>query len=162
MLMDNKGVSGGAPGENGALFGAQEMMPNGEGDKFAEFVESREDLKPKMEMPAELVDNDNSAEVSGEAQPQEQAAPAAPPAQPELVDENERKDQEVKAQLEQIKVARDAESLPKTYEKAVNEIISRNRKDPFRLVQEMDIARWDLMEKAFDRKMGDGLSGRSA
>ena len=78
------------------------------------------------------------------------------------MDENERKDQEVKAQLEQIKVARDAESLPKTYEKAVNEIINRNRKDPFRLVQEMDIARWDLMEKAFDRKMGDGLSGRSA
>ena len=69
---------------------------------------------------------------------------------------------EVKAQLEQIKVPRDAEKLPKSYEKAVTDILNRNRKDPFHLVQEMDIARWKLMEKAFARKMGDGLNGGGA
>ena len=161
MLMDNKGVSGGAPGENGALFGAQEVMSGGGDDKFDKFVNSREDLKPNIEMPAELIDDANSAEVVGEMQPQEQPASAAS-VQSDPVDENDRKDQEVKAQLEQIKVARDAETLPKAYEKAVNDIVNRNRKDPFRLVAEMDIARWDLMSKAFDRKLGDGLSGRSA
>ena len=114
MLMDSKGVSGGAPGENGALFGAQEVMSGGGDDKFDKFVNSREDLKPNIEMPAELIDDANSAEVVGEMQPQEQPASAAP-VQSDPVDENDRKDQEVKAQLEQIKVARDAESLPKSY-----------------------------------------------
>ena len=162
MLMDNKGVSGGAPDKSSAFLGVKEKITNEKRDEFAEFADSREDLKPKIEMPAELIDNDNSAEVDGEMQAQGQPTVTPPPAQIDSVDEDERKDQEVKAQLEQIKVARDAESLPKDYEKAVRDIISRNRKDPFRLVKEMDIARWDLLNKAFDRKLGDGLSGRGA
>lgn len=158
--MNNKGgVSGGAPGENGSLFGVQEIVPDGnEQKKFKEFLDEREDLKPRLEMPAELVDNDNSAEVSGEMQPTEQAAPAAPPSVTPVSDDNQ-KNQAVKVELEKIEVARDAENLPKAYESAVTEIVNRNRKDPFRLVQEMDIARWDLMGKAFDRKLGDGLNG---
>lgn len=165
MLMDSKGVSGTAPGENGALFGAQEMLPksNGEDDKFGEFVESREDLKPQIEMPAELIDNDNSVETDGEMQSSAQPtlAPQAP-TQDDPGDEEKRRLEEVKATLEQINVPRDAESLPKAYEKAVNDIVSRNRKDPFKLVAEIDVARWKLMEKAFARKMGDGLNGGGA
>ena len=160
--MDNKGNMGGARGENGAVFDANEMLPNnGENEKFNEFLNQREDLKPKIEMPAELVDVDNSAETSSEAQPKEQPA-AAPVAQDDAQNDDERREAEVKAQLEQIKVPRNAESLPKAYEKAVTDILNRNRKDPFRLVQEMDIARWKLMEKAFARKMGDGLNGGGA
>lgn len=157
--MDNKGNTEAAKVENGSVFGAQEMLPktNPEGDSFDAFVESREDLKPQIEMPGELVDNDNSAEVGGEMQPNEQPAPA--PADDDATSEDEKKNQEVKEQLSQIKVKRDAESLPKAYEKAVNEIVARNRKDPFRLVQEMDIARWDLLEKAFNRKKGEGMNG---
>ena len=158
--MDNKGDIKGARGENGALFGAQEMLPkDGEKEKFNEFLNQREDLKPKIEMPAELVDTDNSAETGGEAQPNERPASAVP-VQDDKDNDAQRAD-EVKAQLEQIKVPRDAENLPKSYEKAVTDILNRNRKDPFHLVQEMDIARWKLMEKAFARKMGDGLNGGS-
>ena len=159
MLMDNAGTSGSAPHKNGEFFDAKAVASGGEGDRFAEFVESREDLKPKMEMPAELVDNDNSAEVAGEMQPSEQTAPAASPTQATPVDDEEKKDEELKEALSQIKVARDAESLPKSYEKAVNNIVHRNRKNPSRMVREMDIARWALMEKIFNRKMGDGLNG---
>lgn len=160
MLMDNKGDVKGALNGNEGVFGAQEMLPDAdaEGKKFDAFVDSREDLKPQMEMPAELIDNDNSAEVSGEMQPTEQPAPQ-PVSKNNDVSDDEKKNQEVKERLSQIKVPRDAESLPKAYEKAVNDIVARNRKDPFRLVQEMDIARWDMMEKAFARKLGDGLNG---
>ena len=95
--MNNKGgVSGGAPGENGSLFGVQEIVPDGnEQKKFKEFLDEREDLKPRLEMPAELVDNDKSAEVSGEMQPTEQAAPAAPPSVTPVSDDNQ-KNQAVK------------------------------------------------------------------
>ncbi|MBO4855199.1 hypothetical protein J6X15_00725 [Candidatus Saccharibacteria bacterium] len=157
--MDNKGDVKGALNGNEGVFGAQEMLPNNaEGEKFDAFVDSREDLKPQIEMPAELIDNDNSAEVAGEMQPTDQPV-AQPVAQDDNTSDDDKKNQEVKEHLSQIKVPRDAESLPKAYEKAVNDIVARNRKDPFRLVQEMDIARWDMMEKAFARKLGDGLTG---
>ena len=159
--MDNKVKNGGEVADNKGVFGAQEMLPtsNPEDANFDAFVDSREDLKPQIEMPAELIDNDISAEVGGEMQPNEQ--PVAQPAQDNKSDD-EKKDEDVKATLGAIKIQRNAESLPKAYEKAVQSIVERNRKDPFRLVQEMDIARWDMMEKAFDRKLGDGLNGTGA
>ncbi len=150
--MDNKG--GGAQGTSGEtekFFGAVET-----GENFDAFMGSREDLKPKMETPPELIDNDNTAEVAGEEQPTEQPAVAA--TNDDSADD-EKKDEEVKEQLAKLKVSGNAGMLPSAYEKAVRSIMARNRKDPFRLVRELDIARWDLMEKAFSRKLGDGLNG---
>lgn len=153
--MDNKGGAQGNTGEANQLFGAVET-----GENFDAFVGSREDLKPQIEAPAELMDNDNSAEVAGEAQPVDQ--PAATPAKDDSADDDEKKDKEVKAKLEKLKVSGNAGMLPSAYEKAVRDIMARNKKDPFRLVREMDIARWDLMEKAFSRKLGDGFNGMGA
>ena len=160
MLMNNKGgnsseINSGASG----AFGAPEMLPNDKAD-FENFVNSREDLKPDMEMPAELVDSDNTAEVTSEMQGSAAPVPAPAPSKP--VDEDAKKDEETKAELADIKVARDAEKLPTAYEKAVTRIVERNSKDPKRMVAEMDIARWDMMEKAFGRKRGDGLNGTGA
>ncbi len=160
--MDNKVKNGGEVADNKGVFGAQEMLPtnNPEDANFDAFVDSREDLKPQIEMPAELIDNDNSAEVSSEMQ--SSAQPTAQLAKDDNKSDDEKKDEDVKETLGAIKIQRNAESLPKAYEKAVQSIVARNRKDPFRLVQEMDIARWDMMEKAFDRKLGDGLNGTGA
>ena len=53
-------------------------------------------------------------------------------------------------------VPRDAERLPKAYMDNVVRIIEKNKKDPHQLVTDLDIARWDLMKKAFNRNRGDG------
>ncbi len=156
--MDNQVKNSGEVADNRGVFDAQEISSvNVPEDVFDAFADSREDLKPQIEMPAELIDDDNSAEISGEMQPKEQTA--TQPAKDDSKDENEKKDDEVIAKLSEIKIQRNAESLPKAYEKAVQRIVERSRKDPFRLVQEMDIARWDMMGKAFGRKLGDGLNG---
>ena len=154
MLMDNKGGAQGNSGETEQFFGAVET-----GENFDAFMGSREDLKPQIEMPAELIDNDNSAEAAGEAQPVDQPVATT---DDDSVDDDAKKDAEVREQLEKLKVSGNAGMLPSAYEKAVRDILARNRKDPFRLVREMDIARWDLMEKAFSRKLGDGLNGMRA
>lgn len=161
--MDNKSDTKGASGKTEGLFGAVEMKPNGAdgGADFEAFADSRGDLKPKMEMPAELVDNDSAAEVAGEMQPVDHQ-PVATPAKDDAADDDEKKDKEAKERLSSIKVSGNAGTLPAAYEKAVKDILNRNRKDPFRLVRELDIARWDLMEKAFSRKLGDGLNGQGA
>lgn len=158
MLMDNKGGANleNQHGANGIFGGANEMLPEEKAD-FENYVDQREDLKPNMEMPAEFVDNDNSAETVSEQQSSAMPAPAPAPMSP--ADEEKKKDEETKEELSAIKVPRDAQNLPKAYEKAVSKIVSRNSKNPRRLVSEMDIARWDLMEKAFGRKRGDGLNG---
>jgi len=160
MLMDNKGNTNAANTERGVDFGVSEMLPKADrgGDNFGDFVNSREDLKPQIEMPGELVDNDNSAEISGEMQPNEQ--PALSLVDDDSLTDDEKKDKEIEGLLEKINVKLDAESLPKEYENAVSEIVRRNRENPSRLVKEMDIARWILMKKTFERKMGDGLHGR--
>lgn len=160
--MDSQAKNSSEVADSAGAFGAQEIpLANGPDiANFDAFANSREDLKPQIEMPAELIDNDSSAEISGEMQPTEQ--PVAKNTQDDQKSDDEKKDEEVKAKLGEIKIQRDAESLPKAYEKAVQSIVERNRKDPFRLVQEMDIARWDMMGKAFSRKLGDGLNGTGA
>ena len=158
MLMDNKGGANleNQSGAGGIFGGTNEMLP-GEKEDLENYIDQREDLKPQMEMPAELIDNDNSAETVSEQQ--SSAMPAPAPAKLDPADEDRQKDEATKEELSAIKVSRNAQSLPKSYEKAVSKIVTRNRKDPKRLVSEMDIARWDLMEKAFGRKRGDGLNG---
>ena len=61
--------------------------------------------------------------------------------------------------LGSIAIKRDSEVLPKAYIQAVAKIANRDRKDPHKLLAEMDVARWDMMNKAFNRNRGDGLNG---
>ncbi len=158
--MDNMGA-GGDSSEKGPVFGAPEMAPPpmGEVSDFQEFVNQREDLKPKMELPPELAESAESgaSEKAPEAQAQGMPAPAAPP-EPKK-DDDEAIAEEVRAELGGIEIKRDAEVLPKAYMLAVAKIIGRDKKDPHRLLAELDTARWDMMGKAFNRKRGDGLNG---
>lgn len=157
--MDNMGAGGGSS-ERNPVFGAPESAPPmGEVTDFQEFVQQREDLKPQMELPPELAE---SAEASvGEVAPetQGQGMPAPAPVAPKK-DDDEIIADEVKAELGDIPIKRDADALPKAYVQAVQKIVNRDKKDPHRLVAELDVARWDMMGKAFDRKRGDGLNGR--
>ena len=64
--------------------------------------------------------------------------------------------------VQNIAVARDAESLPKEYVNAVATVIRNDKDDPAKLSADCDILRWDLMKKAFGRNLGDGLNGAAA
>lgn len=64
--------------------------------------------------------------------------------------------------LTDIKVPENAEALPKTYLRGIEKIVNDNVKDPSRLVEELDKARWDLFWKAYKRRRGDGLAGGGA
>ena len=61
--MDNMGVGGGNAGENKGIFGVPENAPSpmGEVPNFEEFLKSREDLRPQMEAPAEVVESPDAA-----------------------------------------------------------------------------------------------------
>lgn len=155
--MDNMGVGGGNAGENKGIFGVPENTPNpmGEVPNFEEFLQQREDLKPQMEMPAELTEN---AEASmGERAPEQMSSAMPTPVQQAKPAEE---GDEARAILTDIPVPRDAEKLPKAYNAAVTKIINRNSKDPHKLLAELDVARWDFMHKAFARNRGDGLNGK--
>ena len=157
--MDNMGAGGGSS-ERGPVFGAPEAVPPmGEVSDFQEFVDQREGLKPQMELPPELAESAEASVGERAAEQQMQGMPAPAPVAPPK-DENEVIEEEVKAELGSIEIKRDAENLPKAYIQAVTKIVNRDKKDPHRLVAELDVARWDMMNKAFNRKRGDGLSGR--
>ena len=152
MLMDNIGVGGGNAGENRGIFGVPENTPNpmGEVPNFEEFLKEREDLKPQMEAPGEIIE---SAESSVGEKASEQISSAMPVAKP--AEDGD----EAREALADLQVPRDAEKLPKAYQAAVTKIVNRNSKDPHKLLAELDVARWDFMKKAFARNRGDGLNG---
>lgn len=156
MLMDNMGVGGGNAGENKGIFSAPENVPNpmGEVPNFEEFLNSREDLKPQIEAPAEMIEN---AEASmGEKAPEQMSNVMPVQTQAKPAEDGD----EAREMLTNIPVPRDAEKLPKAYNAAVTKIINRNSKDPHKLLAELDVARWDFMRKAFARNRGDGLNGK--
>jgi hypothetical protein len=152
MLMDNIGVGGGNAGENKGIFGVPENTPNpmGEVPNFEEFLKEREDLKPQMEAPGELIENAGSSVGERASEQVSSAMPAA-----KLAEDGD----EARETLGDLPVPRDAEKLPKAYQAAVAKIINRNSKDPHKLLAELDVARWDFMKKAFARNRGDGLNG---
>ena len=82
--------------------------------------------------------------------------PAKPQSKPT---KNDEEGADALRDLGSIRIKRDAEVLPKAYMQAVSKIVNRDRKDPHKLLAEIDVARWDMMNKAFNRKRGDGLNG---
>lgn len=150
--MDNIGVGGGNASENKGIFGVPENAPNpmGEVPNFEEFLKEREDLKPQMEAPGELIENAGSSVGERASEQVSSAMPVAKPAED---------GDEAREALGDLPVPRDAGKLPKAYQAAVAKIINRNSKDPHKLLAELDAARWDFMKKAFARNRGDGLNG---
>ena len=167
--MDNMGVGGGGS-NTGAVFGSPETgsamvsSPSGEVDNTWTKPESAnvgEIHAPSVEMAPGLAESQESSNSEKIAEQQSSAMPIqAPMTALASQDPDDIAVAEAQADLEGIHVRRDSEALPKAYMQAVSKIINRNRKDPHRLVTELDVARWDMMSKAFNRKLGDGLNGR--
>ena len=170
MLMDNMGAGGGSS-NGGMFFGAPEMSgslggaekkgiwssPEGEGATKSQ-AESYDSNAGK----AELNENYNSTNSEKVAEVKTSGMPMNNNPSASASKDNDSDDAavaEAKADLEGIHIKRDAEVLPKAYIQAVTKIINRDKKDPHRLVAELDVARWDMMSKAFNRKLGDGLNG---
>ncbi len=159
--MDNKGGYGGNPtGVGESLNAPENAAPMGEVSNFDEFLNSREDLKPKGEQPISMEAPGQEAEVGGERMSSMMPAAMPPGAAP--ISENDTP-QEVEtpalAELKNINVPRDAERLPKEYVAAITKIIESDKRDPHRLVDDLDEARWDMLKKAYGRNLGDGLNG---
>jgi hypothetical protein len=161
--MDNMGGNGGVPNSAGELPKAPDFtVPQAEAENFDNFLNSREDLKPNMEgLPTPEV-SEEMAEIEVESMPDVAEGAAAPVAEPEPEAPKEEGETPALTHLKEIKVPRDAESLPKEYVDAIAKIIESDKRNPGRLVEDLDKARWDMMSKAFGRNKGDGLSGGGA
>ena len=161
--MDNMGAGGGNFSEKASVFSAPEnnpmLPPAGEVEDFNEYLNERSDLKPDIERPAEMVESQESAvgeqapEMISSAMPALQQKPQPKPTK------NDEDGADALRDLGSISIKRDAENLPKAYIQAVAKIVNRDRKDPHKLLAEIDVARWDMMNKAFNRNRGDGLNG---
>ena len=161
--MDNMGAGGGSSTEKAPVFSAPEnnpMLPQtGEEGDFNSYLNERADLRPNVERPAEMVESQESSasevapETISSAMPILQQKPQPKPTK------NDEEGADALRDLGSIAIKRDAEVLPKAYIQAVAKIANRDRKDPHKLLAEMDVARGDMMNKAFNRNRGDGLNG---
>lgn len=161
MLMDNKGGFGGGLTGVGEGFKAPEnAAPMGEVPGFDEFLNSREDLKPVGEQPISMEVPGQTAEVGAEMMSSTMPA-AMPPGMAPVEESVAAQPAETPAltELKSINVPRDAERLPKEYVAAITKIINADKRDPHKLVDDLDAARWDMLSKAYGRNLGDGLNG---
>ena len=157
MLMDNMGAAKGEGSfENTA--GAN-PFEGGVVDNFGAFSKEQLPTQPEnLEQLSESVETSTAAEKN---EAMSEALPAMPPA-PALKKDDTKQDDVVHPANEELQaliatsVARDMEQLPKAYMDNVVRIINKNKKNPHQLVADLDIARWDLMKKAFNRNRGDG------
>ena len=161
--MDNMGAGGGSFSEKGPLFSAPEnnpmLPPSGEVDNFNDYLSERADLKPDLERPAEMVESQESTASEQAPEKMSSAMPMLQQKQQPKPSKNDEEGADALRDLGSISIKRDAETLPKAYMQAVAKIVNRDRKDPHKLLAEIDVARWDMMNKAFNRNRGDGLNG---
>lgn len=161
MLMDNKGGYGGNPtgvGEN--LNAPENVAPMGEIPNFDEFLKNQEAMMPAGEQPISVEAPGQKAEVGAE-QMSSAMLMGMPPGMPPMADDTANAEVETPAlaTLKSINVPRDAERLPKEYVTAITKIIESDKRDPHKLVDDLDEARWDMLKKAYGRNLGDGLNG---
>ena len=151
--MDNKG---GSIGEYSNI--PENFVPNNEAPGFDEFLKSREDLRPDMEMPT---DGGEQGDENGGDMARMNEMPMGMP--PDMVSEGNVKTESGETpaltELKNIDIPRDAESLPKSYAAAIARVISADKRDPHKMVDDLDEARWDMLRKAYGRNLGDGLNG---
>jgi len=151
--MDNLGGNGGIPTGVGESQKAPEnIAPMGEIPNFDEFLKSQEGVNAPEVVPENVEVAEQPAEAEQMTEP---TMPAMP--EPETPDEIE-KSPEVEA-LKSVNIPRNAEALPKEYVKYIDMIISADKDDPGKLSNDLNIARWDMMGKAYGRNKGDGLNG---
>lgn len=158
--MDNKGGFGGSPtGVGESLNAPENVMPMGETPNFDEVLQNREEMRPIGEQPIAVEAPGQMGEVGGEMM--SSAMPMGMPPGMPPVDTTALEEPETPAltELKGINVQRDAEHLPKDYVAAITKIINSDKRDPYKLVADLDEARWDLLRKAYGRNLGDGLNG---
>jgi len=65
------------------------------------------------------------------------------------------------AQDDVPEVDKDAERMPKEYAKHLAAVMRKYKKEPNELQRSVTGLKWDYMQKAFGRKLGDGLDGKA-
>ena len=159
--MDNIGGTGANSRENVGFSGAPENMPQN-----AEIANSNEFLGiPETgEMPNVPTGEQLAAEEQIPSPEQPQMAEIEMPPLTVDLESAEMKPDEAPAmeELRKTNVPRDAERLPKEYAAAFAKVVEEDKRDPYQLVEDVKKSRWDLLEKAYGRKLGDGLNGGGA
>lgn len=155
--MDNMGGSSSVPGENSSILTPPESTPTGEVVEFGAFANQEKPKDNVEQAPLNPEKNVSAPEKASEAQ-----SSAMPTAAPVADDSNDVADSQEVVELQKVDVQRDAEELPKAYVAAVSKIVESDKRDPHQLVSDLDKARWDLLKKAYGRKLGDGLNGGGA
>lgn len=155
--MDNIGGTGTNSRENVDFSGAPEnITPNTE--NVGDFAQNRE----AEAVPGQIENRDMADQMPAPEQgPMMEAV--LPPLTVDL-DEKKAEPDEAPAmgKLRSIGIPRDAEQLPKEFEKAFAEVIDQDKHDPHQLVIDVDEARWDLLKKAYGRERGAGRNGGGA
>lgn len=157
MLMDNMGAAKGE-GSFGNTAGAN-PFEGGVVDNFGAF--SKEQLPTQPENLEQLSSNVETSTAAEKGEAMSEALPTTPPVTIPKKDDK-KNDAEIDPSNVELQalidtpVARDMEQLPKAYMDNVVKIINKDRKNPHQLVADLDVARWDLMKKAFNRNRGDG------
>ena len=161
MLMDNKGGYGGNPtGVAENMRAPENVAPMGEISNFDEFLQNQEAMMPAGEQPVSAEAPGQDAEVGAEKMSSTMPI-SMPPGVPSVTDNAATTPVETPAltTLKSINVSRDAERLPKEYVAAITKIIESDKRDPHKLIDDLDEARWDMLKKAYGRNLGDGLNG---
>lgn len=156
MLMDNSGAREANGEMQQAQFGPEQLA-----NSFETSNENSEALEMNA-VDARANDNAETQRMRGELQDMfarnnEEAAEAEAigEAEPILGDPELEK-------LRGIDVPRDASTIPSAFASEAQRVLDKSiskDKDPSLAVEQMSEMRWNYMEKAFGRKMGDGLNG---
>ena len=158
--MDNSGAAmGNTRGENLGNAAANPFEA-GNINNFEAFQKSNEVLPNVAERPGEVITSPEENETKPETVPLI-APPVTQTPSTQAGNQNTAPtDNSLLVELENTPVPEDAKKIPRAYMNTVVKIINKDKKDPHQLVADLDVARWDMMKKAFRRKRGDGYSGR--
>jgi hypothetical protein len=155
--MDNIGGTGANSRENVGFSGAPENTPpNTEAVNSNEFLGTPE----ANEMPNAPTGEQLAEEQVPMPEQPKMTEVALPPLTVDLGNAEVKPDEApAMEELRKINIPRDAERLPKEYAVAFAKVVEEDKRDPHQLVEDVKKSRWDLLEKAYGRKLGDGLNG---
>ena len=160
MLMDSKGNNKSTRNEGVSFVARNNESPIDHG--FEDYLDQREDLRPRIEKPAEIIDGDNLELNNNEAQSEMRDEGGSSLEQDGSGGETTDGIEADKKRLEAIVIPFNAEKLPRAYGKEIMKVLSNKSGDPHDMVEYMNEARWDAMRKAYDRGKGDGFTGKGA
>lgn len=155
MLMDNSSI-GESAGYNNAPVSSPEQVSG--------FESSNAEIGTEVtnEVDARANNNAETQRMRGELQDMFAQQEAQAAEQTVDIGEKEELRPESFRKLEQVNVPRNASSMPSAFASEARTLLNNSMKDggPYEFCNTLDLVRQEYIEKAFDRKRGQGLTGQ--